>query len=74
MPAMCGFAGEFVFGQGRADLELARRMAERLIHRGPDEEGSFLTAEGRSAIDIRRLAVSDPPGSRQPMSTPDGPM
>lgn len=74
---MCGFAGEFLFRDalargGRADLDLARAMAARLAHRGPDEESSYFSPDGRCAIGFRRLAVIDVKGSRQPMSTPDG--
>ncbi len=47
-------------------------MAERLVHRGPDEEGSFLSSDGRCAIGFRRLAVIDPIGSHQPMHSQDG--
>jgi asparagine synthase (glutamine-hydrolysing) len=70
---MCGFAGEFVFtGPHRADPAVANAMAARLTHRGPDEDGSFLSPDGRCAIGFRRLAVIDPPTSHQPMSSPDG--
>lgn len=71
---MCGFAGEFILGPSprRADPARAARMAAALAHRGPDEEGAFLSADGRCAIAFRRLAVIDPAGSRQPMSTADG--
>jgi asparagine synthase (glutamine-hydrolysing) len=71
---MCGFAGEFFFGKGagRADLALMEKLAARLVHRGPDEEGGFLSSDGRCAIGFRRLAIIDPPGSHQPMSSPDG--
>ena len=68
---MCGFAGEFILADGRADLGVARRMAERLVHRGPDEDGAFLSDDGRCAIGFRRLQVIDPPGSQQPMTLPD---
>ena len=74
MRAMCGFAGEFLFQPGRADLDIAGAMADRLGHRGPDEQGAFLSVDGRCAIGFRRLAVIDPVGSHQPMSTPDGQM
>jgi len=57
-----------MFGPGGADLELACAMAEKLRHRGPDEAGKFLSADGRCAIGFRRLAVIDPTGSHQPMS------
>jgi len=69
---MCGFAGEFLLGPGRADLALARRMAARLAHRGPDETGSFLSADGRCAMGFSRLSVIDPAASQQPMSSDDG--
>jgi len=69
---MCGFAGEFVFGGARADLNGAREMAERLRHRGPDERGGFLSTDGRCAIGFRRLSVIDPAGSHQPMGSSDG--
>ena len=69
---MCGFAGEFLPGPGRADLPLAERMAARLAHRGPDETGSFLSPDGRCAIGFSRLSVIDPAASHQPMSTDDG--
>ena len=70
---MCGFAGEYVFaGGGRADLAVAEAMAARLIHRGPDEPGRYLSGDGRCAIGFRRLAIIDPPGSHQPMVSADG--
>lgn len=68
---MCGFAGEFVFTDTPADVDLAGAMAGRLEHRGPDDGGSFISADRRCAIGFRRLAVIDPAGSRQPMSLPD---
>jgi asparagine synthase (glutamine-hydrolysing) len=68
---MCGFAGEFLFRGGPADLERADGLAQRLAHRGPDEAGRFLSPDGRCAIGFRRLAVIDPAGSHQPMSSAD---
>lgn len=69
---MCGFAGEFLLQPGRADADLAAAMAKRLAHRGPDDCRSFLSPDTRCAIGFRRLAVIDPLGSPQPMSSPDG--
>lgn len=68
---MCGFAGEFLFTAGRADLPCARRMARAVAHRGPDQVGEFLSADGRCAIGFHRLAVIDRDRSRQPMALPD---
>ena len=70
---MCGFAGEFLFARGaRADPDAARHMAAALAHRGPDEHAAFLSADARCAIAFHRLAVIDPAGSHQPMSSADG--
>ena len=69
---MCGFAGEFVFGEALADLTVVRAMTARLVHRGPDQEGFFLSPDGQCGLGVRRLAVIDLESSRQPMATPDG--
>ncbi len=68
---MCGFAGEFLIGSGRADPGIARAMSARLVHRGPDRAGHFISKDSRCTIGFRRLAVIDPAGSDQPMSLPD---
>jgi asparagine synthase (glutamine-hydrolysing) len=51
---MCGIAG--IVGS-RANVELARAMAQRLKHRGPDGEGAW--GEPGVAIAHRRLAILD---------------
>ncbi|MBW1916017.1 MAG: asparagine synthase (glutamine-hydrolyzing) [Deltaproteobacteria bacterium] len=65
---MCGICG-FV-GQGTmADL---KRMAEVMVHRGPDAEG-FWSDESRGVyLGHRRLSIIDIEGGSQPMWTPDG--
>ena len=69
---MCGFAGEFMLRSASADLALARAMAQRLMHRGPDDDGVYLSGDRRCAIAFRRLSVMDPPNSHQPMALADG--
>lgn len=71
---MCGFAGEFVPDpRGRvASPPPADRMARALAHRGPDERGRFVSADGRCAIGFQRLSVIDLERSHQPMQSPDG--
>ncbi len=72
---MCGFAGEFILPHApdqRASLEVVRAMAARLVHRGPDEAGEWLSPDGRCALGFRRLSVIDPAGSHQPMVSRDG--
>ncbi|TFG95527.1 MAG: asparagine synthase (glutamine-hydrolyzing), partial [Myxococcales bacterium] len=65
---VCGIAG-FV---GRGDAQDLRRMSAALVHRGPDGEGSWRDPVAPVWLGQRRLAVLDPAGGRQPMSTPEG--
>lgn len=51
------------------DLVRLRRMGEALSHRGPDGEGSY--AEGPVALGMRRLAIIDVEGGRQPLFNED---
>src|SRR5882757_9524471 len=63
LPAMCGIAG--IVGS-RASAEIARNMAQRLRHRGPDGEGVW--SEAGVALAHRRLAILDLSDSaHQPM-------
>ena len=67
---MCGIAG-VVDTRGRAvEPGLARRLCEVLAHRGPDDEGYYVS--GPAALGQRRLAILDLAGGRQPMSNEDG--
>jgi asparagine synthase (glutamine-hydrolysing) len=68
---MCGIAG--AIGTGSLPPEVVRhvrRMNSRLIHRGPDGEGSF--QEGPVAFAMRRLSVIDLAGGQQPLYNEDG--
>jgi asparagine synthase (glutamine-hydrolysing) len=66
---MCGIAG-IVRSDGRpVDREVLGRMAARLVHRGPDQEG--LWTDPVAGLAVRRLAVIDPAGSRQPLANED---
>ncbi len=63
---MCGIAG-FVGGGERRTLE---RMTQALVHRGPDQAGHCLV--GGVGLGVRRLAILDVPGGRQPFFSEDG--
>lgn len=71
---MCGFAGllDPQRRQGEA-LALAVAMAERIRHRGPDDDGAWADPEAGLAFAFRRLAILDlTPAGHQPMSSADG--
>lgn len=63
---MCGLAGIIGEPQG-GDI---RRMTGTLVHRGPDDEGYFISGQAR--LGHRRLIVIDRESGQQPMRTPDG--
>ncbi|MDP2624802.1 MAG: asparagine synthase (glutamine-hydrolyzing) [Candidatus Peregrinibacteria bacterium] len=69
---MCGFAGKVVSGHGQTvPQELLKKMADSIIHRGPDDEGFY--AEGPVGFAFRRLAIIDlSPAGHQPMSNEEG--
>jgi len=64
---MCGICGQYKFGQSRvASLETIKKMAGSIIHRGPDDEGYYLS--GPLGLGFRRLSIIDLSGGHQPMS------
>jgi len=68
---MCGIAGEIIVeGSGRAAAERVRAMCDVIVHRGPDSYGEYL--DGETGIGMRRLAIVDVEGGRQPLSNEDG--
>lgn len=73
---MCGIAGFFDPSRNRSvdDCErIARRMANTLAHRGPDDEGSWADPEAGVALGHRRLAILDLSAEgHQPMHSADG--
>lgn len=68
---MCGIAGLFAASpQQPVDAVVARSMADRLQHRGPDGDG--VRAGPGYALAHRRLSIVDLAGGAQPMATADG--
>jgi asparagine synthase (glutamine-hydrolysing) len=47
-------------------------MSARLVHRGPDDSGTWTSAAPPIQLGSRRLSVVDLPGGHQPMTTRDG--
>ena len=68
---MCGICGIFHVKAGMLAGESALRdMNDRIVHRGPDDAGSYV-AEG-TALAMRRLSIIDLQSGHQPISNEDG--
>jgi asparagine synthase (glutamine-hydrolysing) len=69
---MCGICGV----AGQADESLMRAMLARIAHRGPDDEGIYITktADGQQVgLGHRRLSIIDlSPAGHEPMSDASG--
>ncbi|PYM02345.1 MAG: asparagine synthase (glutamine-hydrolyzing) [Verrucomicrobia bacterium] len=64
---MCGICGQFNFARNEpVESETVRQMTSSIAHRGPDDEGYFLS--GRLGLGFRRLSIIDLAGGHQPMS------
>jgi asparagine synthase (glutamine-hydrolysing) len=64
---MCGICGQFNFANDEpAYPDTVRRMARSIVHRGPDDEGYYMS--GPLALGFRRLSIIDLAGGHQPMS------
>jgi asparagine synthase (glutamine-hydrolysing) len=67
---MCGICGIINTDSSvRIPIEVIKRMADTLIHRGPDEEG--LAIEGSAAFGHRRLSIIDLSTGQQPLYNED---
>lgn len=68
---MCGICGVFQFdpdaGVDRFDLQ---RMNATLVHRGPDDQGCYVS--GQIGLAMRRLSIIDLAAGQQPISNEDG--
>ncbi len=73
---MCGFVSVYQFSappSRDALQDLLQRMNQTLVHRGPDDEGYFLTEDRHLGFAHRRLSILDlTSAGAQPMSSPDG--
>jgi len=64
---MCGICGQYNFKTGEpVEYETIKRMADSMVHRGPDDEGFYIS--GSLGLGFRRLSIIDLEGGRQPMS------
>src|SRR5437588_4014505 len=64
---MCGICGQYNFIRNEpVEPDTIRRMTQTMVHRGPDDEGYFIS--GAVGLGFRRLSIIDLAGGRQPMS------
>lgn len=64
---MCGIAGWIDWSIDiTEEIEILEKMKDSLAHRGPDEEGEWLSKH--AGLVHRRLIVIDPAGGQQPMA------
>ena len=68
---MCGICGVIYFNGEQADKKVVEAMRDCLIHRGPDDSGTYV--DGCVGFGHRRLSIIDlSDKARQPMSNEDG--
>ena len=67
---MCGIAGAVDLGRVEpATLETLGHMLGTMVHRGPDDEGTYFGPH--AAFGTRRLSIVDVAGGHQPISNED---
>ncbi len=72
---MCGFAGFYRLEKNATALSegLLDAMAQKIEHRGPDDQGVFFDGERGLGLANRRLTIIDlSPAARMPMVSSDG--
>ena len=69
---MCGIFGYWDRKQQPLDDEVLHRMAQAVLHRGPDDEGIHHQPHRGVAIGNRRLSIIDLGGGHQPFVSDDG--
>lgn len=71
---MCGFAGLLGGELDKSDIEsLLRRVSDKLIHRGPNDEGFWSDCDQHIGLAHRRLSIVDlSPAGHQPMVSVSG--
>jgi asparagine synthase (glutamine-hydrolysing) len=68
---MCGLVGCIdLRNERRVREEVLVKMADAIIHRGPDSSGYFIAEN--AGFGFRRLCIIDPEGGHQPMRNEDG--
>jgi asparagine synthase (glutamine-hydrolysing) len=70
---MCGICGEVRFDGGGINIDQVAEMRDRLIHRGPDSAGLYISPELNAGLGFRRLSIIDlSDNASQPLPNEDG--
>ena len=71
---MCGITGWLSLSPSQpVEADILARMRDEMVHRGPDGQGLWLSADRRAGLGFRRLAIVDlSPAANQPMANEDG--
>src|SRR3954453_20050806 len=64
---MCGICGT----SSTQNERILVAMNNRMVHRGPDDEGVFVEEGGGVGLGARRLSVIDVAGGHQPLANED---
>ncbi|MCX7928135.1 MAG: asparagine synthase (glutamine-hydrolyzing) [Patescibacteria group bacterium] len=56
---MCGIAGKVYLNSNQIDTNSLQSMSSLLAHRGPDDEGIYISPNGNVGLVNRRLAIQD---------------
>ena len=67
---MCGIFGVMNLDGAPVQMADLHRMADRMVHRGPDDQGFW--AEGAVGFGMRRLSIIDLAGGHQPIGNETG--
>jgi len=71
---MCGICGIFNYAGTSSEVNegLINSMSREMAHRGPDDDGLFLSDDRKLGLGFRRLSIIDLAGGHQPMTNEDG--
>lgn len=72
---MCGITGVIKYGKQASIISgsILKRMTDVIYHRGPDDEGLWISEDKKCGFGFRRLSIIDLSiAGHQPMTTPDG--
>lgn len=65
---MCGIAGKISFVEKRISPQEVETMNDAIKHRGPDDDGVYISPDGKVGLGHRRLSIIDlSPLGHQPM-------